>query len=70
MNYMQMLPEYNDILLPEDLQKILHTGRNTIYKYLAEGKIKSLRVGGKYKIPKRYLLEFIYPNIDFTKEPE
>ena len=70
MNYMQMLPEYNDILLPEDLQKILHTGRNTIYKYLAEEKIKSLRVGGKYKIPKRYLLEFIYPDIDFTKEPE
>ena len=70
MNYMQMLPEYNDILLPEDLQKILHTGRNTIHKYLAEGKIKSLRVGGKYKIPKRYLLEFIYPDIDFTKEPE
>lgn len=70
MNYMQMLPEYNDILLPEDLQMILHTGRNTIYKYLAEGKIKSLRVGGKYKIPKRYLLEFIYPDIDFTKEPE
>ena len=70
MNYMQMLPEYNDILLPEDLQKILHTGRNTIYKYLAEGKIKSLRVGGKYKIPKKYLLEFIYPDIDFTKEPE
>ena len=69
MNYMQMLPEYNDILLPEDLQKILHTGRNTIYKYLAEGKIKSLRVGGKYKIPKSDLLEFIYPDIDFTKEP-
>lgn len=70
MNYMQMLPEYNDILLPEDLQKILHTGRNTIYKYLAEGKIKSLRVGGKYKIPKMYLLEFIYPDIDFTKVPD
>ena len=41
-----------------------------IIKDLAEGKIKSLRVGGKYKIPKRYLLEFIYPDIDFTKEPE
>ncbi len=70
MNYAQMFPEYNDILLPEDLQKILHTGRNTIYRYLAEGKIKSLRIGGKYKIPKRYLLEFIYPDIDFSKESE
>lgn len=63
-----MLADYNDVLLPEDVQKILHTGRNTVYSYLAEGKIKSLRVGGKYKIPKLYLLEFIYPDKDFSKE--
>jgi len=68
MDYMQMLPEYGDILLPEDLQKILHAGRNTIYKYLAEGKIRSLMIGGKYKIPKLYLLEFLYPDMIFSKE--
>lgn len=68
MGYSQMLADYNDVLLPEDVQKILHTGRNTVYSYLAEGKIKSLRVGGKYKIPKLYLLEFIYPDKDFSKE--
>lgn len=68
MDYTQMLAGYNDILLPEDVQKILHTGRNTVYKYLAEGKIKSLRIGGKYKIPKLCLLEFIYPDKDFSKE--
>ena len=67
MDYTQMLTEYNDILLPEDIQKILHTGRNTVYKYLAEGKIRSIRVGGKYKIPKMYLLEFIYPDMNFSK---
>lgn len=59
MEYSQILAEYNDILLPEDVQKILHTGRNTVYQYLAQGKIRSLRIGGKYKIPKLYLLEFI-----------
>ena len=68
MDYKQMLNEYNDVLLPEDVQKILQTGRNTVYNYLAEGKIKSIRVGGKYRIPKLYLLEFIYPDIDFKKE--
>lgn len=68
MDYTQMLTEYNDILLPEDVQKILHIGRNTIYTYLAEGRIRSIRVGGKYRIPKLYLLEFIYPDIKFTKE--
>ena len=68
MEYNQILKEYNDILLPKDLQKILHTGRNTIYNYLAEGKIRSLKIGGKYRIPKLYLLEFIYPDKDFAKE--
>jgi len=62
------LSEYNDILLPEDVQKILKTGRNTVYRYLAEGKIKSLRIGGKYRIPKLYLLEFIYPDMNFDSE--
>ena len=50
MDYTQMLTEYNDILLPEDVQKILHIG------------------GGKYRIPKLSLLEFIYPDIKFTNE--
>ncbi len=68
MGYSTILADYNDILLPEDVQKILKTGRNTVYKYLAEGRIRSLRIGGKYRIPKRYLLEFIYPDVDFTKE--
>ena len=68
MDYTQMLTEYNDILLPEDVQKILHIGRNTIYTYLAEGRIRSIRVGGKYRIPKLSLLEFIYPDIKFTNE--
>ena len=66
MEYSQILADYNDILLPEDVQKILHTGRNTVYQYLAQGKIRSLRIGGKYKIPKLYLLEFIYPEISFN----
>ena len=54
------LPGYDDVLLPKDLQKILHAGRNTIYKCLADGTIPSLRMGGKYLIPKLYLKDFIY----------
>ncbi len=68
MEYSQMLTEYKDVLLPEDVQEILHTGRNTVYDYLAKGKIRSIKVGGKYRIPKLYLLEFIYPDKDFTEE--
>lgn len=68
MEYSQILTEYKDVLLPEDVQKILQTGRNTVYDYLAKGIIRSIKVGGKYRIPKLYLLEFIYPDKDFTEE--
>ena len=32
MENIDVLKEYNDVLVPEDVQKILHTGRNTVYK--------------------------------------
>ncbi len=70
MGYEQILTDYKDILLPEDVQHILHTGRNTVYNYLAEGRIRSMKIGGKYRIPKLYLLEFIYPDKGFGKEAE
>lgn len=68
MEIANILDGYNDILLPEDVQKILQIGRNTVYNYLAEGKIRSMRIGGKYRIPKLYLLQFIYPDIDIREE--
>lgn len=68
MEYTNILEEYSDVLKPEEVQKILHTGRNTVYNYLARGVIKSIRVGGKYRIPKLYLLEYMYPDRDFSKE--
>ena len=62
-----LLTEYNDVLRPEDLQHILKAGRNTIYDYLKKGIIRSLMIGGKYRIPKLYLLEYMYPDISFAK---
>lgn len=59
---------YNDILLPEDVQEILKIGRNTVYRYLKDGTIKSLRIAGKYRIPKRYLAEFIYKDSAADRE--
>ena len=61
MNYSDFLPDYGDVLLPEDVQKILHIGRNTVYQCLKNQEIKSIIVGGKYKIPKYNLYRFMYP---------
>lgn len=69
-DYKELLKDYPDILLPDDVQKILQTGRNTVYLYLANGTIRSLKIGGKYRIPKFYLMEFIYPGMKFIQESE
>ena len=56
------ISDYPDVLTPEDLQKILKIGRNTVYAVLADGTIKSKRIAGKYRIPKGYLLDYMYPD--------
>lgn len=56
---MRMLNKYKDILSVKDLCEILDIGKNTAYRLLKNGDIKSIRIGNKYKIPKRYLLEYL-----------
>lgn len=54
------LSGYPDVLTPEQVQKILNTGRNTVYGMLKSGTIRSLMIGGKYRIPKLYVRDFLY----------
>ena len=62
------LEDYDDVLLPKDLQKILHIGRSTVYKLLANGTIKSIRIGSTYRIPKAYLENYLYKDNQTRKE--
>lgn len=62
MSYETLLSSYDDILKPEDVKHILRISSNTVYKYLANGTIRSFRIAGRYRIPKLYLLEYIYPD--------
>ena len=40
----------NDMLTPEQAREILQVGRNTMYKLLRSGEIKSELVGSQYRI--------------------
>ena len=53
------LDSYGDVLLPSDIQQILHLGRNNIYNLLNTGRIKSIKIGNRYLIPKIYLIAFL-----------
>lgn len=48
-----------DVLTPMETAKILHIGRSTMYRLLAEEEIRSFKVGTKILIPKTFLQDFI-----------
>ena len=50
------------ILSVDELTKILGIGRNTAYDLIRCGRIRSVCIGHKIKIPKDSLLEFLQEN--------
>ena len=56
---MTMLNKYNDILTVEELCEVLRIGKNTAYKLLKSGEIKSIKIGSTYKIPKRAVIHYL-----------
>ena len=61
-----MFPEYPDVLDVDDLCKALGIGKNTCYKLLKSGSIKSMRIGNVHKIPKVWLIEYIINNVQVS----
>ena len=54
-----MLEKYDDVLSVKEVQQILKVGRNRAYALIANGEIRSIRLGKIYKIPKAYLIDFL-----------
>ena len=54
-----MFSSYPDVVQVKDLMEMLHIGRNSAYDLLSTGKIKTIRVGRKYIIPKRSVISYI-----------
>lgn len=58
----EMFAEYDDIVSIENVMKMLHIGRSNVYKLLREKEIKHIRIGVKYIIPKKSIVEYIEKN--------
>ena len=58
----EMFAEYDDIVSIEDVMKMLHIGRSNVYKLFREKEIKHIRIGVKYIIPKKSIVEYIEKN--------
>lgn len=51
--------EYDDVVTVDDVMKMLHIGRNNVYKLLKNNSIKNIKVGKRFIIPKRSVIEFV-----------
>ncbi len=58
-----MFDEYPDILTVQDIMRALDIGKNKAYDLLKRNQIKSIKIGSNYRIPKTYLIEFIYKTV-------
>lgn len=54
-----MYNSYPDVVTVKQLCEMLRIGRNTAYALLQSGEIKSVRIGRKYLIPKRCVIQFV-----------
>lgn len=54
-----MLESYSDVLKIQDIMEILDIGRNSAYKLIGNGSIKSLRIGRNIRIPKIHLIDYL-----------
>lgn len=54
-----MFESYNDVLTVKETCNALSIGRNNLYRLLKDEKIKSIKIGKKYIIPKVYLIDYV-----------
>ena len=54
------LKDYSDVLTPEEVGKFLNIGMNKVYELLKNRKIRSIKIGQQYRIPKPWLKAFLF----------
>ena len=54
-----MFSEYPDVITVEQLMEMLHIGKNAAYSLLKSGKIRTIRIGRRYIIPKQSIITYI-----------
>lgn len=57
--YELVLKEYPDILTVEEMSNALGISTKTGYKLLRDNKIKNMKVGRAYRVPKAHLLVYL-----------
>ncbi|MCD7733426.1 MAG: helix-turn-helix domain-containing protein [Oscillospiraceae bacterium] len=56
---MLLLKNYGDVMIVEEVCEVLKLGKNKVYELLQSGDIASRKVGRKYLIPKKSVIDFL-----------
>lgn len=43
----------------EEVMEFLHTSRRTLYRYIKDGKLKAVKIGGRWKVTDEALKDFL-----------
>jgi excisionase family DNA binding protein len=54
-----MFEDYPDVLCVADVQKLLGISRHQVYHSIAAGRVRGIRIGKAYKIPKISLIDYL-----------
>ncbi|MBQ3481441.1 MAG: helix-turn-helix domain-containing protein, partial [Oscillospiraceae bacterium] len=57
--YLSVLASFPDVLTVEELSKALHVSTKTAYRLVRENKIRFIKIGRSYRIPKAHLLTYL-----------
>lgn len=58
--YESLVETYPDLLNVDDLRKVLgNIGKNKAYELLKSNMIQHVRIGRKYKIPKKAVIDYL-----------
>ena len=58
-NMNDLFSTYPDVVSIDEIQQMLRIGKNTVYELLKTEKLKSIKVGKKYVVPKKFVIDFL-----------
>ena len=58
-SYSLFFTDYPDVLTTKDTREILGVSTKTLLHLIHSGRLRSIKVGRSYRIPKLYLLQFL-----------
>ena len=68
--YLSMLKNEPEVLTVLEVADILHIGKNKAYDLVRDGKISSIKIGGKIIVPKMCLVQFLLDKNNYQNSHE